>query len=53
MTDKSIDIEHYNLLSAPPKQMLFDYFQDPNPTNDFQIFLYRRGWKIVPIEAKP
>lgn len=50
MTDKPINVEHYNSLSEPPKQMLFDFFQDPNPVSDFQIYLYRRGFKIVPIK---
>ena len=50
MTEKQIDINLYNEVSEPPKQMLFDFFQDPNPVSDFQIYLYKRGWKIVPIE---
>lgn len=50
MTEKPIDLANYASVSNPPKQMLFDFFQDPNPVSDFQIYIYKRGWKLVQIE---
>jgi len=48
--DKPINIEYYESLSKPPAQTLFDFFGDQPTLEAFQIFIYRRGWKVVEIK---
>lgn len=42
-----IDLVTYEAEVAPPRQVLFDYFQDVNVGEALLLYLFQRGWKIV------
>lgn len=43
----SIDLKTYEAAVAPPRQVLFDYFQDVNVGEALLLYLFQRGWQVT------
>lgn len=47
-----IDLERYERIIAPAREDVYDHFNsDAQATQDLLLWLYEKGWKIVPIEG--